>query len=48
MKKTKTIIVRISEELYNNIIASNKKNISKEVREILNEKYGIIEKNKSN
>ena len=47
MKKTKTIIVRISEELYNNIIASNK-NISKEVREILNEKYGIIEKNKSN
>ena len=47
MKKTKTIIVRISEELYNNITSSNK-NISKEVREILNEKYGIIEKNKSN
>lgn len=47
MKKTKTIIVRISEELYNSIIASNK-NISKEVRETLNEKYGIIEKNKSN
>lgn len=47
MKKTKTIIVRISEELYNNITASNK-NISKEVREILSEKYGIIEKNKSN
>ena len=45
MNKNKTIIVRIDEELYNQIVSSGS-NISKVVREVLYEKF--IEHNKDN
>ena len=45
MTKNKTIIVRIDEELYNQIVSTGS-NISKVVREVLYEKF--IEHNKDN
>ena len=45
MNKNKTIIVRIDENLYNQIVSSDS-NISKVVREVLYEKF--IEYNKDN
>ena len=45
MSKNKTIIVRIDENLYNEIVRSGS-NISKVVREVLYEKF--IEHNKDN